>query len=91
MTRYSVQYKVRVFVKGYGILPFASAKYSQNLFVNTKQCATDALKTISKRAIQKTAEATSDLIGNKSTDKIIKVSRTSSKNSLETAKSKPDK
>ena len=32
------------------------------------------LKTASKRAIQKTAEATGDLIGNKIVDKITKVS-----------------
>ena len=44
-----------------------------------------------KKSNPKTAEATSDLIGNKITDKIIKVSRTSPKNSLETAKNKHDK
>ena len=34
--------------------------------ISTKRCtATDALKTASKRTIQKTAEATGDLIGNK--------------------------
>ena len=39
------------------------------------------------RAIQKTAEATSDLIRNEVTDKITKVSKTSRKNSLETVES----
>ena len=34
---------------------------------------TDAIKTSSKRAIQKTAEATRDLIGNKIADNITKV------------------
>ena len=34
------------------------------------QLKTDALKTVSKRAIQKTAEATGGLIGNKIADKI---------------------
>ena len=36
---------------------------------------TDAIKTSSKRAIQKTAEATSDLIGNKNADKMTSVSK----------------
>ena len=40
-------------------------KYSQTVLDHTKQTATDVLKTASKRAIQKTAEATGDLIGNK--------------------------
>ena len=40
---------------------------------------TDAIKTASKRAIQKTTEATGDLIGNKIADKIISVSRKSSR------------
>ena len=35
----------------------------------------DAIKTASKRAIQKTAEAASDLIGNKISDKITNVSK----------------
>ena len=41
-----------------------SSKYRQKLFDHAKQSATDALYTASKRAIQKTAEATGDLIGN---------------------------
>ena len=36
---------------------------------------TDAIKTASKRAIQKTAEATGDLIGNKIADKMTSVSK----------------
>ena len=46
-----------------------------------KQSATEALKTSSKKVIQKTAEAIGDLIGNRITDKIA---RSSPKNSLET-------
>ena len=37
--------------------------------------ATDAFKTTQKRAIQKTAEATGDLIGNEIADKITSVSK----------------
>ena len=50
-------------------------KYSQNLLDHAKQSAADALKTSSKRVIQKTAEATGDLIGNKSVDRITEVSK----------------
>ena len=39
-------------------------KYSQKFIDNTKQSAIDALKSISKRVIEKTVEATGDLIGN---------------------------
>ena len=66
-----------MFLKGYGFLYFAkimgknigkieskdlSSKYSQKPFDHAKQSATDAIRTASKKAIQKTAEATSDLI-----------------------------
>ena len=41
-------------------------------------------KTSSKRVIQKTAEASSDLIGNKIADKITRASKNSPKNNSET-------
>ena len=40
-----------------------------------KKSTTDAIKTASKRAIQKAAEATGDFIGNKIADKITSVSK----------------
>ena len=52
-----------------------SNKYGQKLLDNVKKSTTDAIKTASKRAIQKTAEATGDLIGNKIADKITSVSK----------------
>ena len=66
--RYSIEPKD---VKGYGFLSFAknmcknigknlSGKYSQNLLDSAKKSTTDAVKTASKRVIQKTAEATGD-------------------------------
>ena len=57
---------------------------------HAKQSATDALKTTSKRAIQKIAEATGDLIGNKIADKITKDLRTSPQNTLETVLNKAE-
>ena len=47
-----------------------SNTYGQKLLDSAKKFTTDAIKTASKRAIQKTAEATGDLIGNKIADKI---------------------
>ena len=72
------------FVKNYGLLSFAknmkkkhiknvsknsSIKYSQKRPTHDNKSATDALKTTSKRAIQKIAEATGDLIDNKIAEK----------------------
>ena len=51
-----------------------------------KKCTTDAVKTASKRAIQKKPEATRDFVGDKIGDKITKVSRPT-QNNLETVKS----
>ena len=84
--RYLIEPKDRIYVKGYGFLSFAksigknwSNAYSQKLLDCAKKSTTDAIKTASKRAIQKTAEATGDLIGNKIADKIMSVSKKSLK------------
>ena len=68
---YSIEPRDRRYVKGYGFLSFAknigkniSSKYNQKLVDSAKKSATDSIKTVSKRAIQKTAETTGDLIGN---------------------------
>ena len=50
---------------------------AKNFLIILKKSATDTLKTSSKRVIQKTVEATSDLVGNKITNKITKISKTS--------------
>ena len=78
--RHSIQPRDRIYVKGYGYLSFAksmgknlSNKYNQKIIDTAKKQTTDAIKTASKRAIQKTAEATTDLIGNKIADKITSI------------------
>ena len=48
---------------------------AKNFLILLKKSTTDAIKTASKRAIHKTAEATGDLIGNKIADKITGVSK----------------
>ena len=77
----------KIYVKSYGFLCFAknmgkslSSNYGQKLLDSTKKFATDAIKTASKRAIQKTAEAAGDLIGNKIADKITSISKKASNN-----------
>ena len=56
-----------------------SNKYGQKRLDSAKKSTTDAKKTASKRAIQKTAEANGDLTGNKIADKITSVSKSSTK------------
>ena len=65
MWHYSVRPWEEIFIKGYGFISFArnmgkqlNSKYNQKLLDHPKQSVTDAIKTASKRAIQKTAEAT---------------------------------
>ena len=87
--RYSIEPRVRRHVKGYGFLSFATSigtnaakaaknkinKYSQKLVDTAKK--SDAIKTASKRAIQKTAEATGDLVGSKIAVQITSASKKS--------------
>ena len=61
-----------------------SGKYSKKLLDHAKQSVTDACKTASKRAIQKAAEATGDLIVNRIANKITKVPKNSQQNNPET-------
>ena len=56
-----------------------SNKYGQKRLDSAKKSTTDAKKTASKRAIQKTAEANGDLTGNKIADKITSVSKKSTR------------
>ena len=68
--RYSIEW-ILSFTKNMG--QSLSDKYGQKLLDSGKKSTMDAIKTVSKRAIQKTAEATGDLIGNKIADKITSV------------------
>ena len=74
--RYSIEPRDKRYVKDYGFLSFArnigknigkniSNKYSQKPADSAKRSATDAIKSVSKRAIQEIAEATGDLISSK--------------------------
>ena len=66
--RYSIEPRDRIYVKVYRFLSFAknmgkilSNKYGQKLLDSAKKSSTDAIKTVSKRAIQNSEEATGDL------------------------------
>ena len=79
--RCSIEPRDKIYVKGYRFLSFAknmgkylSNKYGQKRLDSAKKSATDAIKTASKIVIQKTAEATGDLIGKKVADKTTSAS-----------------
>ena len=80
---------MRIYVKSYGFLSFTknigthetkvakniSNKYNHKLLDSAKKSTTTAIKTVSKRDIQKTAKAIGDLIANKIADKIKTISK----------------
>ena len=86
---YSNEPREKRYVKGYGFLLLArnlgtlatkvaknlNNKYGQKLADSAKKSATDAFKIGSKTAIQKTAEATGDLVGNTIANKITSISK----------------
>ena len=82
--RYSIEPKDKTYVKGYRFLSFAknmvrnlSNKYGRKLLNSAKKFRTDAIKTASRRTIQKAAEATGDLIVNQIAYKITSASKNS--------------
>ena len=80
--RYSTQSKFRKYVKGYGFLSFERKfgdRYGKKVMDTATKTRRDAAKTDSKRIVQKTAEATGDLFGNKIADKITSLGKTNSK------------
>ena len=66
--KYSTEPRFRKYIKGCGFLSFARKfgdKYDKKLMDTATTTGLDAAKTASKRVVQKTAEATGGLIGNK--------------------------
>ena len=99
MMRYSVQPGDRLFVEGYRILSFAKnmsknigknisityvVKTAKNFLIMLNNLQQVHLKLLPKRVIQNTAEGAGALIGNKIANRIMKVSKISSQNNLET-------
>ena len=63
--KYSLEPKYRKYVQGHGFLSFASKfgdQYEKKLMDTASKTGTYAVKTASKKAVQKTAEATGDLL-----------------------------
>ena len=74
--RYSTEPRFQKYVKGYGFLLFARKcgdKYAKKFMDTAAKTGMDSAKTASKRAVQKPAEATRNLIGNKIADKITSI------------------
>ena len=80
--RYSTEPRFRKYVKGYGFLSSArnfGNKYGKKLMDTATKTGMDAAKIASKRIVQKTAEPTGDLIGNKIADKITSIGKSKEK------------
>ena len=80
--RYSIEPRFRKYVKGYVFLPFAKNfgnKYGKKLMDTATKTGMDAAKIASKKVVQKTAEATGDLIRNRIADKITSIGKSKEK------------
>ena len=73
--RYSTETRFRKYVKGYSFLSFAKKIGGKTLMDTATQTGINAAKNASKRLVQKTAEATGALIGNKVADKITLIGK----------------
>ena len=76
--RYSTEPKYRKYVKRYNLFSFTKRfddKYGKKLMDTATKTGIDTAKTASKRVLQKTAEATEDLIGNKIANKITSIGK----------------
>ena len=77
----------RKYVQGYGFCHWKfGGKYGKKLTDTATKTGIDAAKTASKRVVQKTAEATGDLIENKAADKITSVGKSQNKEQKEKMK-----
>ena len=77
--RYSTKSTFIKYVRGYGFLSFSrkhGGKYVKKWMDTATKTGIDAAKTASKWVVQKTAETTGDLIGNKIADKITLLDKT---------------
>ena len=77
--RNSLEPNYRKYVKGCGFSRKFGDEYGKKLMDSATKTGKDFAKTASKRVIQKTSEATGDLIGNKKADKITSVGKSTNK------------
>ena len=80
--RYSLEPRKRQYVQRYGFLSFARKfgdKYGKKLMNAATKAGIDPAKSASNRVVQKAAEATEYLTGNKKANKIISAVKSKSK------------
>ena len=80
--RYSTEPRLRKYVKSYVFLSFArnfGDKHGKKFTDTATKIGTDDANTAPKRVVQKTVEATGDLIGNKLADKITSIGKSKEK------------
>ena len=80
--RYSLEPRKRKYVEGYDFLLCPRKigyKHGKKAMDTATKIGMDTVKTASKTIVQKAAEATGDLIGNKIADKITSVGKTKNK------------
>ena len=84
---------LKIWVKNIGknISKNLRGKYSKKLLDHARQFATVAFRTSSTRSIQKAAEATGYLIGNKIANRTTKISKNLQQNNSETVTNEHDK
>ena len=73
--------EIQKYIEADGLLSFSRIfgdKYCKKLMNTATKTGIDAAKTTSERAVQKSAETTRDLIGNKIADKITLAEKTKS-------------
>ena len=78
MTQYSTEPRTRLKdMDFFHLLEIYVAKYGKQLLDTATKTGSDALKTTSKKAVHKAAEATDEIIGNKISDKTMKLDKNS--------------
>ena len=80
--RYSLEPNYRKYVEGYSFMSFArnfGDKYGKKLMYSATKTGKEFAKTAGKKVIHKSAEATGDLVGNKTADEISSVGKPRSK------------
>ena len=85
MTYYSMEPRMRKYVKEYGFLSFAknlSVNYGKQLSDTATKTGLDALKTAFKKVVHKVADGTVEFIENKIAYKVLKPKRVPDVNSI---------
>ena len=91
--RYSTKKKFWKYVIGYEFLSFDKKfgdKYGKKLMATATRAGIYAAKAVSNRVVQKKAETTGDLIGNKMADKITSIGKSKEKENSHSSRKKTE-